>query len=163
MSDAIVIGISDYNTSRSPNILVTYALGSCVGISLYDDHTKIGGMSHIMLPDSSMIKDSANVDRMRFADTAIADLVDAMVILGADRNRITAKIAGGANMFAMGGDSVIARIGDRNVESVKAQLNSLGIPLLAEDTGADFGRTVFFELETGKIRVQSLGKNVREL
>jgi chemotaxis protein CheD len=163
MSDTVVIGISDYKTSKTPNTLVTYALGSCVGISLYDDATQIGGLSHIMLPDSSLLKDLTPATRMRFADTAIADLVALMEGQGAVRSRLTAKIVGGANMFAMEGDSMIAHIGDRNVESVKQALKKLGIPVVGEDTGANFGRTVFFELETGKVRIQSLGKNIKEL
>jgi chemotaxis protein CheD len=162
MSKQIVIGISDQNTSKSPDTLVTYALGSCIGISLFDESTGIGGLSHIMLPSSSLIQ-SGSVDRNKFADTAIEDLVAAMVRMGASRSLIKAKIAGGANMFKIADGSVIGSIGDRNIESVKSELRRLGIPLVAEDVGADYGRTVFFELETGKVRVQSLGKLINEM
>jgi chemotaxis protein CheD len=162
MSKQIVIGISDQSISKSPDTLVTYALGSCIGISLFDESTGIGGLSHIMLPYSSLIQ-NGNIDRNKFADTAIEDMVDAMVLMGANRTLIKAKIAGGANMFKIADDSVIGSIGDRNIESVRNELMRLGIPLVAEDIGADYGRTVFFELETGKVRVQSLGKLINEM
>jgi chemotaxis protein CheD len=163
MKDTLIIGISDYKTSKSPNTLVTYALGSCVGISLYDVSTGIGGLAHIMLPESNLIRDGNRVDRMKFADTAIADLLDVMVTQGANRGRITAKIAGGANMFKITDGSGIGNIGERNIASTKKALSELGVPIVAEDTGADFGRTIFFELDTGKVKVQSLGKRVREM
>ncbi|MDR2157502.1 MAG: chemotaxis protein CheD [Clostridiales Family XIII bacterium] len=163
MKDTIVIGISDQRTSKSPNTLVTYALGSCVGVSLYDETTNIGGMAHIMLPDSALMRGAKSMDRMKFADTAIADLLDKMVVQGANRSRITAKIAGGANMFKMSDGSGLGSIGQRNIASVKQVLFDLGVPIIAEDVGKDFGRTIFFDLDTGKVRVRSLGKNVREM
>ena len=98
MSANIKIGISDLNVARSPDVLMTYALGSCVGICLYDRAKKIGGLSHIMLPDSSASHGAAQP--YRFADTAIPILVQKMVLLGANKRALTAKIAGGARMFS---------------------------------------------------------------
>jgi chemotaxis protein CheD len=163
MKETIIVGISDQRTSQSPNILATYALGSCVGVSLYDETTGIGGLAHIMLPTSSLIKDVQAVERMKFADTAIGDLVDRMVTAGANRRQITAKIAGGANMFKIADDSAFGNIGQRNIESVKQSLSNLSVPIVGEDTGADFGRTIFFDLSTGKVKVQTLGKSVKEI
>lgn len=162
MSELLVVGISDYKLARGPNIFVTYALGSCVGICLYDNRSKVGGLSHIMLPESSMFSNH-EINRMKFADTAIVDLAQNLVKLGADRRRLTAKIAGGAQMFEVQQGSLVGTIGDRNVTSVKKTLQSLQIPILAEDTGLNYGRTVYFDLETGIMKVQSLSRSIREL
>lgn len=161
MSDLLVVGISDYKLARNPNVIVTYALGSCIGICLYDKQLKIGGLSHIMLPESSMFTNN-DINRMKFADTAIVDLVKDLVKLGADRRRLTAKIAGGAQMFEVQQGSLVGTIGDRNTVSVKNTLQSLKIPILAEDTGLNYGRTVYFDLETGIMKVQSLSRSIRE-
>lgn len=161
MSELLVVGISDYKVARNPNTFVTYALGSCVGICLYDKQLKIGGLAHIMLPESSMFSNN-DINRMKFADTAIVDLVKDLVKIGADRKRLTAKIAGGAQMFEVQQGSLVGTIGERNVASVKNMLNSLRIPILAEDTGLNYGRTVYFNLDTGIMKVQSLSRSVRE-
>ena len=158
--DMVVVGISEFKTAQAPQTLVTYALGSCIGISLYDERTNIGGMAHIMLPDSRLFQGNGRIHRMKFADTALVDLVSDMMGRGAALRHITAKIAGGANMFHMEGDGMAA-IGKRNIESVKCALHEMRIPLIGEDTGKDFGRTVFFELMTGRVRVQSLGREIR--
>ncbi len=161
MSELLVVGISDYKLARNPHTFVTYALGSCVGICLYDKQLKIGGLAHIMLPESSMFS-KKDINRMKFADTAIVDLIKELVKIGADRKRLTAKIAGGAQMFEVQQGSLVGTIGERNVASVKNILNSLRIPILAEDTGLNYGRTVYFNLDTGIMKVQSLSRSVRE-
>jgi chemotaxis protein CheD len=161
MSNLLVVGISDYKIAKNPNVLVTYALGSCVGICLYDKILKIGALSHIMLPDSNLFS-RQEVNRMKFADTAIYDMLNALVRNGASQRRIIAKIAGGAQMFQMQGESQLGVIGARNVKSVKGVLGHLQIPIIAEDTGSNYGRTVYFELETGVMRVQSLSRDVKE-
>lgn len=161
MSEPLIVGISDYKLARNPSVLVTYALGSCVGICLYDKQLKIGGLSHIMLPDSGMFNRN-DVNRLKFADTAIMDLVRDLAALGADRRRLTAKIAGGANMFEVQQGSAIGAIGDRNISSVRNTLRRLKIPIIAEDVGLNYGRTVYFNLETGIMRVQALNRSIRE-
>jgi chemotaxis protein CheD len=162
MSQSLVVGISDYLVSRNPNVLVTYALGSCVGICLYDNRLQIGGLAHIMLPESTQFQQQ-EVNRMKYADTAIVDVVKEMRLLGSDLRRITAKIAGGAKMFQVQPGSQLGSIGDRNVDSVKQVLSGLGIPIIAEDTRKNYGRTVYFDLSTGIMKVHSLGKNIIEL
>lgn len=156
MSQTIKVGISDLNVGRAPDVLVTFALGSCVGICLYDRVTKVAGLSHIMLPSSNTSKDIRQA--YRFADTAIVILVQKMVAAGADRRRITAKIAGGARMFAAVSDNSLANIGQRNVAAVRSTLMKLGIPIIADDTGKDYGRTVYFFAEDGKMQVKSAKK-----
>jgi len=163
MKTAIPVGISEYRVSKAPDTLVTYALGSCVGISLYDPVTRVGGLSHIMLPSSLLRADGIIDNRKKYADTAIPDLVSALEHLGARRIALKAKIIGGANMFGTTGTSLVDTIGDRNVEAVRKELARLGIPLVGEDVGANYGRTVYFLLEDGNVRVQSLGKNINEI
>ena len=162
MSQLVVVGISDYKIARGPDILVTYALGSCIGICLYDRDNKIGGLSHIMLPDSNMFSNQ-EVNRMKFADTAIEDLVQKMKCHGLCRSGLTAKIAGGAQMFDVQPGSKIGSIGERNLNSVKQVLSRLRIPILAESTRQNFGRTVYFNPGTGTMQVHSLNKIIMEL
>ncbi|MDR0885962.1 MAG: chemotaxis protein CheD [Clostridiales Family XIII bacterium] len=158
-----VIGISDYKVSKAPSKLVTYALGSCVGIALYDDLTRVGGLAHIMLPDSSIMLDQKKVDRMKFADTAIPDLIREVRMNGANVARLKAKIVGGANLFQRSGTSSVSNIGDRNVEMVKNLLATQGIELIAEDTGKNFGRTLYFDLATGDVLIKSLDKDMKSI
>lgn len=150
MSNLIVVGISDFKIANTPDVLITYALGSCVGTCLYDSRMKIAGLSHVLLPDSAICKNDDNI--MKYADTAIVALVAQMERAGALRSRLTAKIAGGAKMFATVGTSM----GDRNVAAVKSELNRLGIRIIAEDTGSNYGRTVEFHTEDGIVLVKSV-------
>ncbi|MFA5340354.1 MAG: chemotaxis protein CheD [Clostridia bacterium] len=152
----IVIGISDLNVANSPDELISYALGSCVGICLYDKASKVAGLSHILLPDSSTYKE---VEPKKFADTAIKMLIDKMIIAGCRRNNLTAKIAGGANMFSWSGETV----GDKNIKAVQIQLMKHGIPILAKDVGGDYGRTVSICAETGTVTIKALTKGIRTL
>ena len=149
MSKTVTVGISDLSIVRSPDILVTYALGSCVGICLYDKVIKVAGLAHIMLP-SSLASSEDTLNRMKYADTAIVDMVKRMSIFGARQDRITAKIAGGAQMFAA--NSAIYNIGERNTKAVVEILQGLAIPIIASDTGKNYGRTVYFNADTGKCK-----------
>lgn len=152
MGNIINVGISDLNVVKPPDTLVTYALGSCIGICLYDKTTKISGLAHVMLPWS---KDSANAmeNTRRYADTGIAELIKTMHSNGAQFATVVAKIAGGAQMFAT--TSSVFNIGERNIEAVKRVLQGFRIPIVAEQTGDNFGRTVFFYAETGLMEIRS--------
>lgn len=158
MSEIIKVGMADLKTCLPPNGVTTLGLGSCVGIALRDPTTKVGGLAHIMLPDSTAISNSKQ-NVAKFADTGIEELVRQMEALGAKRNRIVAKIAGGATMFQFQGRASSAmQVGDRNVEATKKKLGELKIPILAEDTGANYGRTVIFYPETGDFHIKAVGK-----
>lgn len=157
MSKTIVVGISDLNIAQGGDTLVTYALGSCVGICLYDPVTKIAGLSHIMLPTIADFS-NANAIREKFADTAIEILLKKMLNAGASKIRIRAKIAGGAQMFSNMSNVSLAGIGERNILAVKKELLRLRIAVVAEDTGKDYGRTVFFDSAEGIMRVKSATK-----
>lgn len=154
----ITIGIGDLKVCRAPDVLITYALGSCVGVCLLDSATSIGGLSHIMLPDSTAGTNGATTP-MRFADTALPMLIRQMESMGANRSRLKAKIAGGATMFATASDKF--NIGERNVAAVKKFLMANRIPILAEDTGLDYGRTQLFYPETGVMEIRAAAKGVK--
>ena len=156
MGQKLIIGISDWKVGRGDDILVTYALGSCIGTCLYDKSTGIAGLSHIMLPDSTAIKNNSHVPK--FADTGIEELVKQMVAAGANRNRLEAKIAGGAKMFSFSSKSDMVTVGERNAEASKKKLAEMKIKLLAEDTGDSYGRTVIFYPETGAYVIKAVGK-----
>lgn len=156
MGETIKVGMADLKICVSPDALTTLGLGSCVGIAIRDPSTKIGGLAHIMLPDSTQISKNSNIPK--FADTGIAELVRQMVAKGAKQARMVAKIAGGAQMFAFQNKSEMVRIGERNVEATKKKLAELKIPILAEDTGNSYGRTVIFYPETGEFVIRAVGK-----
>ena len=156
MSEIIKVGMADLKVCKSPNGVTTLGLGSCVGIAIRDPSTKIGGLAHIMLPDSKAIRNNSNIPK--FADTGIEELVKQMVAAGAGRSRLVAKIAGGAQMFAFQNKSDLVRVGERNVMAVKKKLKEMKIPILAEDTGKNYGRTVIFYPETGDFVIRSVGK-----
>lgn len=163
MGEMIKVGMADLKACKAPHALTTLGLGSCVGVCLYDPVTKVSGMAHVMLPDSRQITRELT-NPMKFADTGIDMLVKQMISLGADRRRLKAKIAGGAQMFAFNGtSSSIGRVGDRNVEAVKIKLRELGIPILAEDTGANYGRTIEFYSEDAKLRIRAVGKPLKTI
>lgn len=152
----IKVGMADLNVCCSPDSIITLGLGSCVGVVLYDPVVKICGMVHVMLPDSTVISNNSNA--AKFADTGIDALLKLVVAKGAMRDRLVAKIAGGAQMFAAKTDSPTLRVGERNVEAVKAKLKELGIRIIAEDTGLNYGRTVVFYPETGEYLIRAIGK-----
>ena len=157
MNQMITVGISDLNVARNGDILVTYALGSCVGICLYDGVRKVAGLSHIMLPSSAGFHPTGN-QCYKFADTAIIRLVQKMEAVGAKRICMRAKIAGGAQMFACVNNSSLANIGQRNVLAVKEELQKLNIPILVEDTGKDYGRTQYLYAADGRMRIKSVNR-----
>lgn len=153
MNNLNVIGIADMKILASPAGFVTYALGSCVGICLYDSMRKVGGLGHILLPNYP--QDNPNEQLFRYADTCLPEMVKNMERMGCMRSRITAKIAGGAKMFNVADDSAFGNIGARNVAAVKETLQKLQVRILAQDTGLNYGRTVYFYTETGSMVVKS--------
>ncbi|MDF2721417.1 MAG: chemotaxis protein CheD [Paenibacillus sp.] len=158
----IKVGMADLNVAAKDGILKTTGLGSCVGVTLYDPKTKVAGMAHVMLPSSEIAKE-ANFNRAKYADTAIPELVKRMNQLGAVISRMVAKMAGGAQMFAFNTTNDVMRIGPRNVESCKVQLHRLGVPIIAEDTGGSFGRTIELYSESGVLVLRTVQHGVKEL
>jgi len=162
MTNVIKVSMADLKVVTFPNRIRTTGLGSCVGITLFDSLTHVGGMAHIMLPSSDIVK-IGNINQAKYADTAIPLLIDQMVRLGARKGGITAKIAGGAQMFQFQTQNDMMRIGPRNVEATKDVLKKLGITIIGEDTGGNFGRTIEFDTVSGKLFIKTANKGVNEL
>lgn len=157
LSTIVRVGISDLNIVKEPDTIRTSGLGSCVGIVIYDLQKKIAGLSHIMLPDSTLTKQT-KVNEYKYADTAIPILIEKLCKNGARKRALQAKLAGGAQMFNFASNSDIMRIGPRNVEAVEAQLKAYRIPIIASDVGGNFGRTIEFDPCNGNLHIRSVNK-----
>ena len=157
VANMIRVGMADLNICSAPDAITTLGLGSCVGIVLYDSVAKVAGLAHIMLPDSTQIRSNSNV--AKFADTGIDELIKRLEQNGVSKSRLIAKIAGGAQMFAFSSENSMLCVGKRNVEATKEKLNSLGIRIVAEDTGDSYGRTIEFYPENGELMIKSVGRD----
>lgn len=144
------IGIADIAIVRSPEKLRT-VLGSCVGIAIYDRAIRLGGMAHVILPASS----EGSGDPGKFADTAVDTLVQQLIDEGAEKLRLTAKIAGGASMF---GEENPDSLGPRNVQAVLARLGKHTIRLAGSGVGGRKGRRMILDPATGEVQVEIIGE-----
>jgi len=157
----IQVGIAEYKTAVQPAKLITLGLGSCVGIGLYDPLLKIGGLLHIMLPDSTQF---TNVNKpAKFADLGIPLMIRDLKRQGVNQHRIQAKLVGGAQMFSGLGTKMIMNIGQRNIDATKKLLRELGISILAEELGGNRGRTMIMDISTGSVTVRTLGNQLKEI
>lgn len=154
MSEKITVGIADMKIAKGSGILITYALGSCIGLCFHDPMTHIGALLHVMLP---LNLETGRKNPMKYADTGIRETLRQMEAMGASRKRITVKIAGGAKMFEVTGGN-LGNIGQRNIESVHTVLRKEGIRLMAEDVGGTVARTLLFDVNSGLGCVRSYGR-----
>ena len=157
--EKIIIGIAELVVVHNPAVLVTIGLGSCVAISIRDPVARFGGLSHILLPSIAESNNKSNP--MKFADSAIEMVVDILLQKGCQKSRLEAKIAGGASMFNISGNTI--NMGEKNIAAVKKKLDELKIPLLASDTGSNYGRTVEFHIASGIMYVKSAFHGVKEI
>ncbi|MEG0386577.1 MAG: chemotaxis protein CheD, partial [Solibacillus sp.] len=157
MNEVVKVGIAQMDVVKTPNTIRTSGLGSCVGVIIYDESKKIAGLVHVMLPDSSLGR-TESVNEAKFADTGVVALVNLVKRQGAQSFKLKAKIAGGAQMFQFTSDKNSMRIGPRNVEAVKEQLRKLNIPIIAEDTGGNSGRTIEFNPETNMLNIRTVNR-----
>ncbi len=158
IDNIIKVGMADLKHTLHPGTLTTLGLGSCVGIALYDTKTKIIGLAHIMLPWSEQTKNNAN--KAKFADTGIELLINNMTDSGASKSNIVAKLAGGAQMFSFSSVSDMLRVGERNVEATKEVLQKMRIPIISEDTGGNYGRTIEFYSADGRLMIKTIGHGI---
>lgn len=156
MENRLTVGIADMKLGQNGDEIITYALGSCIGICLYDPALHLGALIHIMLPINM---ETGRKNPMKYADTGIRETLRQMEARGASRARITAKIAGGAKMFEVSGGN-LGNIGQRNIESVHMSLRREGIRLLKEDVGGTVARTLLFQTDTGQGSIRSYGREV---
>jgi len=150
----IVVGMADLKVAKHPDTLTTLGLGSCVGITLFDRAKKIGGMAHCMLPT---YKGFEGQNIAKFVDSAVIELINQLVRIGASRTALVAKIAGGAHMFGRSQNSDMLKIGERNAAAGVAILRQLSIPVQANDTGGTHGRTIELNIETGALKIRTVG------
>lgn len=148
MNEAIVIGIGEYIVVNGGTKISTIGLGSCIGTVVYDEFKKISGMSHIMLPTMGQKQDKIG----KYADAAIPSMIEEIIKKGAMKNRLKAKIAGGASLFAFKEDHL--QIGQRNIDAVKKVLKEQNVRLVAEDVGGDRGRTITFNPENCELLIK---------
>ena len=161
MPELIRVGMADYKVGKAPSTLIRYGLGSCIGVSLYDPQLKVGGLLHIMLPDSTQARASDNP--AKFADTGLPLMLEDVLKLGASRSRLVAKIAGGAQMFAFANATDIMRVGARNAAAITELLQKMNIRLIAQDVGGTYGRTVSIDLNTGMYTVKTIAKGEKQI
>jgi len=163
ISDKLIkVGMADLNIASNGELLKTTGLGSCVGLTLFDTKKHLAGMAHIMLPSSSIARETS-LNVAKYADTAIPTLIEKMLKSGAQIQSLQAKMAGGSQMFMLPGQSDSLRIGPRNVESCLILLENYKIPLLAQDTGGNYGRTIELSSESGILSIRSVQFGVKEL
>ncbi|MGG0755417.1 chemotaxis protein CheD [Brevibacillus laterosporus] len=160
--EIIKVGMADVGVASAPDHIRTTGLGSCVGVVLYDRINKIAGMAHVMLPDSSLGKNT-ETNHLKYADTAIPELIERMKKLGAQSRYMTAKLAGGSQMFTFLSTNDAMRIGPRNVEACKVALKQFAIQIIAEDTGGNCGRTIEVDAETGLLQIRTVNQGTKEV
>jgi len=160
MQNKIEVTMGRGAVTRAPHIILSSGLGSCVVVTLYDAERKTGGLAHIMLPDSNNL--NGYHSPYQFADTAIATLIKELRTMRATPQGMVAKLVGGAKMFLSSDDSNPG-IGGQNIISVKCILKRKRIPVIAENTGGNYGRSVEFYLDSGKVMVKAIGRETKEI
>ena len=140
---------------QGEGILITYALGSCIGLCFHDPRLRLGALLHIMLP---LNMEAGRNHPMKYADTGIKETLRQLEAKGASRSRMTVKIAGGAKMFEIAGGSGLGNIGQRNIESVHAILKRDNLRLCGEYTGGTVARTLLFDVGSGQACIRSYGQ-----
>ena len=159
VNEELHVGISEYKIAQAPTRLITVGLGSCIGTIIYDEASPIGGLSHIMLPDSQPFLHKREIKPEKFADLALPAMV-AELEQKIRRPRFQAKIVGGANMFQFQTLNAASNIGQRNIEAVEEVLARLNIPIVAKHVGGSAGRTMIVDLQDFKTMVRQVKQEI---
>jgi chemotaxis protein CheD len=157
----VVVRVADLRCGLADDTLVTVGLGSCVAILLYDAQARVGGMAHVLLPSPALSRKDDNP--AKFPQTAVPRLLDLMAAEGARPQRVTARLAGGASMFATLAAPGTIQMGERNLVAARQVLNTHRVPLVAEAVGGDFGRTVRFRVCDGQVQISAVSQGVQHL
>jgi len=158
---ALVVGISDCKVgSKAEDTLITYALGSCIGVVVYDPIAKVGGLLHYMLPDSALDSAKAQQNPFMFADTGIPKLIEAVKAIGGQTKRMAVRLAGGAQVLDSQGTF---QIGKRNYLAARKILWKAGMLIAAEAVGGEVSRTTRLEVATGRMWIREGAGIDREL
>lgn len=151
----VVVDIADMKISTNPEeTLITYSLGSCLGITAYDPLLKIGGMMHCMLPMSKIDKEKARIKPYMFVDTGMVIFLQKLFELGVQKSRMELKVAGGAQVLETNN---LFRIGERNFTVLRKILWKNGIMINADDVGGKISRTVKLNIDSGQFTIKSKG------
>ena len=153
MDSKLTVGIADMKLAQGSGILITYALGSCIGLCFHDPRLNLGALLHVMLP---LNMEAGRKNPLKYADTGIRETLRQLEAKGASRSRLTVKIAGGAKMFEVTGGN-LGNIGQRNIESVHTILRKENIKLVAEHVGGTVARTLLFDVASGQGCIRSYG------
>ena len=152
-----IVKVADWAVDRGRRVLVSVGLGSCVAIMLHDPVAGLGGMAHVLLPSARLSRDAGHP--AKFPETAVPLLVERLVAIGAERHRLVAKLAGGASMFAQLLTSGALQMGERNLVAARDVLRREAIPIIAEATGGERGRTVRFQVWDGSVEIRTVGEH----
>lgn len=159
LESMILVNMGDYKTSRGEQRLITKDLGSCVGVAVWDTQTGVGGLLHVMLPEHSAgVVGAESFVAAKYADSGLDEMIKALVLQGAGRERLVAKIAGAAHMIKNATIPEDQDISSRNLAAVTKKLAALQIPVLAADVGEHYPRTVVFAPGSGTFRILTPGK-----
>lgn len=156
-----IVKVADWAAESGEAVIITLGLGSCVACILYDAAAQVGGLVHILLPSLTLARERTNP--AKFAETAVPFLVKEMQSLGASPDRLRARLVGGAAMFSNLGSPGVALMGERNIQATREALKAAHIPVIAEDTGLGYGRSVYLHLPKGRVEVRSVQHGIREL
>lgn len=157
----MIVGVADMKVSSAPgDVLITHALGSCLGVAVYDPAASAGGLLHVMMPLSNINPDKAKVNPYMFVDTGVPAFFRELYGLGAKKNRIKIKVAGGANVQGNSNDRFA--IGKRNFIVLKKVFWRNGLMIESEDVGGSRARTMHLEIGSGRVWLSTAGEK-REL
>jgi chemotaxis protein CheD len=156
--EIIMVGMAELKVGKAPGQILSLGLGSCIGVCAYYAPKKIGGMAHIMLPSSSMVKDGS-LNPGKFADTAIPLLIAEIEKLGGEKSQLVIKIIGGAQMFLGNSPDDRVSIGPQNITAVEAVCEKIGLRVAAKSVGGTAGKSVTLDLDTGKVEVRTLSES----
>ena len=157
----LVVRVADLRVGVGDDVLVTLGLGSCVAIVLHDREARVGGLAHVLLPSPALSRADANP--AKFPQSAVPRLLELMRADGAEPKRITARLAGGASMFASLAPPGTIQMGERNLVAARQALQTHGVPLVAEAVGGDYGRTVRLRVQDGRLEVSTVAHGIQHL
>jgi chemotaxis protein CheD len=157
----LVVRVADLRVGVAGDVLITQGLGSCVAILLYDAGARIGGLAHVLLPSPALSRMDANP--AKFPQSAVPRLLELMVADGAQQSRVSARLVGGASMFAALTPPGTINMGERNLVAARQVLGNHGVPLVGEAVGGDFGRTVRLSVNDGTVTVITVAHGIQQL
>jgi chemotaxis protein CheD len=161
MSRDILVKVADLQVGGAGDHLITVGLGSCIAIVLHDPMACVGGMAHVLLPSPALSRQDGNPAKC--PHTAVPRLLELMAERGGSRRRVTARLVGGASMFAALAPPGTIQMGERNVVASRQVLHTHGIPLVGEAVGGDYGRTIRLDVSDGTLEVRSVAHGVHTL